>query len=292
MMGGTVDVASEYGRGSTFTVRLPADVRLARAPASDAEPLKEEAGEPGEGARLVLVIDDDPAVRTLMRRFLSRGGFRVADAADGETGIRLARELKPDVITLDVLMPVMDGWAVLTAIKNDETLAAIPVVLQTIVDDPQMGFALGASEYLTKPIDRKRLLALLERYVPADAARRVLLVDDDVSARATLGRALRRAGWHVTEAENGRVALDRLAESAPALVLLDLMMPEMDGFEFLDAMRRNEAWRGIPVIVVTAKTLTDEDRRRLNGGVERVMQKGAFNSEALMNEIRSLVAAR
>jgi CheY-like chemotaxis protein len=156
----------------------------------------------------VLVVDDDPAVRTLMRRFLAKEGFRVIEAAGGEAGLEQARRHHPDAITLDVLMPGMDGWAVLSALKADPELADIPVLLQTIVDDPNMGFALGASAYLTKPIDRKRLLGLLDRYVPAGPERRVLLVEDDADARSSLGRSLARAGWRVAEAENGRIALE------------------------------------------------------------------------------------
>ncbi|HEX7024614.1 MAG TPA: GAF domain-containing protein [Gemmatimonadales bacterium] len=287
LMGGEVTVASEPGRGSTFTVRLPED--SARPGAADQAP----AVTPGtRGAGTVLVIDDDPAARTITRRVLSREGYGVIEAADGETGLRLARELRPDLITLDILMPGMDGWAVLAGLKADPALAGIPVILQTIVEDRNMGFALGASEYLTKPIDRKRLAALVKRYVPTPTAGPVLVVEDDAPTRALLGRALSRAGWTVTDAENGRVALERMAETRPALVLLDLMMPEMDGFAFIDALRRDESRRNIPVVVITAKTLTDSDRRRLNGGVERVVEKHALDAEALLAEVRALVGAR
>jgi CheY-like chemotaxis protein len=204
----------------------------------------------------------------------------------------MAKEHRPDLITLDILMPGMDGWAVLAGLKADPALAAIPVILQTILEDRNMGFALGASEYLTKPIDRKRLAALVKRYVPSPAAGPVLVVEDDAPTRALLGRALSKAGWAVEDAENGRVALERIGASRPALVLLDLMMPEMDGFEFLDVLRRDVTRRDIPVVVITAKTLTDEDRRRLNGGVERVVQKHALDAEALLAEVRAVVAQR
>jgi CheY-like chemotaxis protein len=188
-------------------------------------------------------------------------------------------------------MPGMDGWAVLAGLKADPALAAIPVILQTILEDRNLGFALGASEYLTKPIERKRLAALVKRYVPSPSAGPVLVVEDDAPTRALLQRALTKAGWTVTEAENGRIALDRIAEARPALVLLDLMMPEMDGFEFLDVLRQRETGAAIPVVVITAKTLTDDDRRRLNGGVERVVQKHALDSQALLAEVRALVGA-
>jgi len=285
LMGGEISVASEAGKGTTFTVKLP-DVS-----ATPAEPVAEAA--PGaRGAGTVLVIDDDPAARNITRRVLSREGYGVVEAADGETGLRLAKELRPDLITLDILMPGMDGWTVLAGLKADPALTAIPVILQTILEDRNMGFALGASEYLTKPIDRKRLAALVKRYVPSPSAGPVLVVEDDAATRNLLERALTKAGWIVAEAENGRVALERIAESRPALVLLDLMMPEMDGFEFIDALRRDKTQRDIPVVVITAKTLTDADRHRLNGGVERVVQKHALDAEALLTEVRALVGAR
>ena len=287
LMGGEISVASVPGKGSTFTVRLP--VNSAR-PAEVAPVAAADQG--GRGAGTVLIIDDDPAARNITRRVLSREGYGVIEAGDGAEGLRLARELRPDLITLDILMPGMDGWAVLAGLKADPALATIPVILQTILEDRNMGFALGASEYLTKPIDRKRLAALVKRYVPSPAAGPVLVVEDDAPTRALLGRALSKAGWAVEDAENGRVALQRIEASRPALVLLDLMMPEMDGFEFLDLLRRDATRRDIPVVVITAKTLTDGDRRRLNGGVERVVQKHALDADALLAEVRAVVGQR
>jgi CheY-like chemotaxis protein len=239
-----------------------------------------------------LLIDDDATARALLRRHLTRAGYRVEEAANGLTGIARARELRPDVITLDVLMPDMDGWAVLTALKSDATLAAIPVVMSTVLDEQGMGFALGAADYLTKPVNRARLLAAVQRLSVRSPGTRVLVVEDDEPARTMVRRTLARAGWTVIEAENGRVALDRMRSETPALILLDLMMPEMDGFEFLDAVHLEPAWRKIPVIVITAKVLTDADRKRLNGGVEAIVQKGGRGVDALLGEISEIVAAR
>jgi CheY-like chemotaxis protein len=284
MMGGDITVTSEPGRGSTFTIRLPAEVREAARDAPT--PAAREAAH--AGGSTVLVIDDDAAVRDLMTRFLGKEGFRVVAASGGEEGLRIARELQPDVITLDVLMPGMDGWSVLAALKADTSLADIPVVMLTMLDDRNLGYALGAADYLTKPIDRERLVTVLARYrrdLP------VLVVDDDPNFRELARRTLEREGYTVVEAENGRVALDRLREAMPGVVLLDLMMPEMDGFDFVTAVRADAAWRGLPIVVITAKDLSPDDHERLNGYVARVLQKGALSRDTLLGEVRELVAA-
>ncbi|HKW91815.1 MAG TPA: GAF domain-containing protein [Methylomirabilota bacterium] len=286
IMGGDITVESEAGRGSTFTIRLPALVKEAvEEPAATAGAT---AGPVPSGIGTVLVIDDEAAVRDLMQRFLTREGFRVVTAAGGEEGLRQARALHPDAITLDVMMPGMDGWAVLSALKADAAVAGIPVIMLTIVDDRNLGYALGASDYLTKPIDRERLMTVLGKYrrdLP------VLVVDDDPAVRQLFRRMLEAAGYAVMEAENGRVALERLRESPPSVILLDLMMPEMDGFEVVTELRRHDAWRAIPIIVVTARDLSAEDRERLNGHVQRILQKGTHGRDRLLGEVRELVAA-
>jgi signal transduction histidine kinase/CheY-like chemotaxis protein len=288
MMGGDITMESELGVGSTFTIRLPTEVV---EPKAEPVPVAKSRFEPVlKGASTVLVIDDDPSVHDVMRRFLSKEGFRAETASGGEEGLRLARELRPDAITLDVLMPGMDGWTVLTALKTDPDLADIPVIMLTIVDDKNMGYAVGASEYMTKPIDRDRLVAILQKYRSAPPPLRVLVVEDETATREMLRRTLEKEGWAVIEAENGRVALERVAENQPALILLDLMMPEMDGFEFVDELRKNEAWRAIPVVVVTARDLTAEDHLRLSGYVEKILQKQVYSREQLLAEVRDLVA--
>ncbi len=239
----------------------------------------------------MLVIDDNPTVHGLMPHFLSKEGLRMVAALGGEEGLRLAKELRPAVITLDVLMPGMDGWVVLTALKADAATADVPVIMLTILEEKHMGYALGAMDYLTKPIDWGRLTTVLQRYRRADSPRPVLVVEDHAETREMLRRFLKREGWAVIEAANGREALQRVAADRPELILLDLIMPEMDGFAFIEALRQDATWQSIPIVVVTAKDLTPDDRRRLNGTVEQILQKGGYTREELLREIRDLVAA-
>jgi CheY-like chemotaxis protein len=285
MMGGDVTAESKPGKGTTFTIRLPL---------YSAARVEEEARPSGDGAgaNTVLVIDDDVSVRNMLSRFLTKEGFHVETAASGAEGLQLAQERHPDVITLDVMMPGMDGWDVLMMLKGDPQLTDVPVIMLTIVDDQQMGYALGASDYLMKPIERDRLLALLAKHqLQRRTHGTVLIVEDDAPTRELMQRILTKEGWTVSEAENGRVALAQLPQTKPDLVLLDLMMPEMDGFQFIEAIRQRDEWRTLPVIVVTAKELTLEDRLRLNGYVEKILQKGAYSREALLAEVHQLVLA-
>ncbi len=293
MMGGDTLVESEPGKGSVFTLRLPAVVQEAKA-AGDMLPAAVHLETPPltSDGDLVLVIDDDPAARDLMRRFLSKEGFRPATAGSGEEGLRLARELHPVAITLDVMMPGMDGWAVLQQLKADAETQDIPVIMLTMVDDKNIGFALGATDYLTKPIDRNRLAALLGRYRCGEGGCGVLLVEDDEATRDMMRALLTREGWNVMEAANGRVALEKMQTLRPDLILLDLMMPEMDGFEFARRLQERPEWQAIPVIVLTAKDITETDRLRLQGSVEKIVQKGAWDRDALLREVRALVTAR
>jgi CheY-like chemotaxis protein len=254
------------------------------------EPGEATAVQPGD--ECVLVIDDDPTARDLISDHLRHAGFAIITAAGGREGVERAREYRPIAVTLDVVMPDMDGWAVLEALRADPELADIPVVMATIVDEQRHGMTLGAAGYLTKPIDRDKLVDLMRKFRVHAGPTRVLVVDDDAAQRERIGSWLEPQQWLLTQAENGRVALERLRESVPDVILLDLMMPEMDGFQVVAEMQKHPRWRRIPVIVVTARDLTNEDRARLNSGIETILTKESFSPENLIDRVRQAVAKR
>jgi signal transduction histidine kinase/DNA-binding response OmpR family regulator len=290
MMGGDITVESTVGDGSTFTIRLPLKVaEVAEESEAAAEASRVVLPEPGE-EQVVLVVDDDPNALDLLGRTLQEAGVRVVTASEGQEALHLARTLQPAAITLDVLMPGIDGWEVLRELKTDPVTQDIPVIMVTMTDDRALGYALGATEFLTKPVERTQLVQLLERYSSEDSERHALVVDDKSENREVLRRALEHEGWQVSEAENGQVALEKLAEQAPSLILLDLMMPVMDGFEFVMEMRKLDSPSEIPIVVVTAKDITEEDRRRLNGDVVGLIEKGGLDREAMLAQLREQVA--
>jgi signal transduction histidine kinase/CheY-like chemotaxis protein len=299
MMGGDVTVHSQPGEGSVFTMKLPAVVCETKAEVTR-ETIRPEgtvaaiddAGdstEPLVNANCILVIDDDPTQRDLIERFLTKEGFCVRTAAGGEAGLRLARQLRPVAITLDVMMPDMDGWSVLLALKHDADLRDTPVIMVTMVDDPKRGFMLGAADYATKPVNHARLSQILKKYTCPHPPCPVLIVEDDAATREVTRAILEKEGWTVTEAAHGHAALACMERERPCLILLDLMMPEMDGFEFASRVRQRAEWRSIPIVVLTARDLSAEDRRRLGGFVEKIVLKEGDSHEALLHQIRDLL---
>ncbi|MGO9785329.1 MAG: response regulator [Stellaceae bacterium] len=288
MLGGDVEVTSEAGKGSVFTLTLPA--RAAEAAPAAAPEAKPAVSGDAEGAQTILVVDDDEAVHDLVGSMLGREGYRVLHARSGDEALAITRRERPDAITLDVMMPQMDGWSVLTSLKADPALSHIPVIMLTMLHEQAIALSLGASGYITKPVDWNQLSAMLKRHSRHGADIRVLVVDDDPEMRRMTRRMLERMGLEIGEAADGQQALTWLESNpAPSIILLDLMMPVMDGFEFLDRIRNSEQWSALPVLVVTAKALDAKEIEYLHSSTQRVIEKGATTGTDLRAAIREVL---
>jgi GAF domain-containing protein/DNA-binding response OmpR family regulator len=286
MLGGEVSLQSEPGKGSTFTILLP----VRASPTKEAQAPAAETVVPDDGsAPLILIIDDDPTARDLLKATLRKEGWRVAEADGGEIGLELARQIRPTAITLDIMMPGMDGWSVLTSLKSDPELAQIPVIVVTVITDRGIALSLGASDFMTKPIERGQLAAILNRLL--SDRRTVLIVDDDANARELISRQLERLNVDVVEAADGRRAIELLADGLmPGVILLDLMMPEMDGFAVLDKIRERSEWRNIPVVILTGLDLSAQEQERLRGRVSEIIAKGSVEAKDLASIVRQNLA--
>jgi signal transduction histidine kinase/CheY-like chemotaxis protein/HAMP domain-containing protein len=287
MLGGEVTVESTPGTGSTFTIRLP-DQETAPAAVESPAPTPLAA----DGRATVLVVDDDASVRSLLAKTLEKEGYRVISAGNGVEALALAREHRPQAITLDVLMPQMDGWGALKGLKADAELRDIPVIMVSVLNERGMAIPfLGATDFVTKPVDRQRLAAILRDHCRGPRSASILVVEDDLPTREALCRTLISMGYAAHAAVDGRSGLEWLAaHPAPSLILLDLMMPEMDGFEFLRELRQRPALVDVPVIVVTAKELTAEEVGILSGQTGEIIAKNQTYLTELAAAVRERLA--
>ncbi|MEM8857828.1 MAG: response regulator [Chloroflexota bacterium] len=288
MMGGHIEVFSEKGVGSTFLVEVPI-VETTRDIESDSNiyRIKQLEGLQGDGP--ILIIDDDQMTRNIIAHYLMQAGISIELTSSGPEGIEMARKLNPSAIILDIFMPKMDGWEVLQNLKEDRELSKIPVILATVDDLKQKGFALGASDYLHKPIKRDKLLQTVKKYTPASGSIDIMVVEDNDQMRETLRALIDIEKIGIREAANGREALDQISYTAPDLILLDLMMPEMDGFELIERLTSNPEWKDIPIIVISAIDLTASDRQKLSGAVQQFIQKTTISRQKLLDLIFNFV---
>ena len=224
-----------------------------------------------------------------MKKFLIKENYNVIQSTSGKDGLTLAKEHLPNLITLDVMMPEMDGWEVLTALQSDQKTKNIPVIMLTMANEPDLGYSLGATDYLTKPVDWNNLSKILQKHEVKAGEQSILIVEDDEITRDMLKKSLETNDFKVLSAINGKEGLSMVRKTKPALILLDLMMPEMDGFEFAEKLRENKDWLDIPVVVITAKDLTSGDHKRLKGNVEAIMQKGSYNKNDLLQEVSTRI---
>ncbi|MBD3671771.1 MAG: response regulator [Gammaproteobacteria bacterium] len=292
---GDIEVESEYGEGTSFRLYLPLEHHQ---PKPVSEGVLPEAIERKERRHTdaqiqedvnVLVVDDDPATRELIVRHLTQEGLTVAEAENGKEGIRMAHRYHPEVITLDVMMPDMDGWDVLNSLKQDPELCHVPVIMVSMLDNQNLGYALGAAEYIVKPVVRHHLLEVVERSLRKNHDDFVLVVEDDEDMRKLMTTLLHEAGIKTLEAEHGKQALDILNQHNPALILLDLVMPEMDGFEFLKNLRGIGKHKNTPVVVMSAAELNSETHTQLQAAVEYVVSKHTMSPRQMAEDIKSLV---
>ena len=286
LLEGKIEVESVKGEGTIFTVVLPLsisnDMQMPEYAAEESAERKQDT--PSKDTLTVLCIDDNPEVLELLHGYLSDEGYRVVKALSGDDGIQKARELKPFAITLDIQMPHKDGWTVMQELKRTEATHDIPVIFVTIMDNKTLGYKLGAFDYLQKPLQPEALLSTMSGILRRKA-QDILVVDDNPDVREMIRQMLEDEQIGVRMAENGRQALDALQKAVPDIMLLDLMMPEMDGFDVVRHLQNNAEWAGIPVIIITAKTLKDDEKRFLEQRVESILVKEGLTTTMVLKEI-------
>lgn len=293
MMGGYILLDSEEGKGTTFTSHIPAQVKDTKSetkpqPQKNTEEISPDELSIVQPVKKILVIDDDVSTHDVITRYLSEGNFEITATTIPEKALELARKIKPDVIILDVVMPKVDGWSVLTQLKADAELSSIPVIMATFLSDRSMGYTLGATDYLTKPFNQNQLKNILGKY-NALSEKTIMIIDDDETTRKMMRRLLEKEDWEVVEAQNGEDGLNKIKIHTPKLILLDLMMPKIDGFQFINLLRQNLDWAKIPVIIITAKDLSEQERETLNHYAQDIIRKGAYDRQLLLQEIESLI---
>jgi PAS domain S-box-containing protein len=288
LLGGDLSVRSTVGVGSTFTLTMPlGSIRVQPGQRTISPHHREDAAEPSNGDRVVLAIDDDPDVIYLLRENLAEAGYRVVGALSGREGLQKARELRPLAITLDILMPKKDGWQVLHELKADTATRDVPIIVLSVVDNKVLGYRLGAFDYLLKPFDRETILAALSHVPPPQG--HLLVVDDDPKVVDLVGQLLEGEPYEILSAVDGQAAVEAIAHRRPDVILLDLLMPRMDGFTLIEQLRQDPQLQRIPVIVLTAKTLTAAEQMLLDQSVRTVIQKRGLDRDTLIQELRSLL---
>ncbi len=290
LLGGEIRVESEIGKGSTFTIDIPVTL-------DGVEALTEAFTQIDPERKTILAVDDDPSVIYVLKKYLEGEGYQVVPAHNGAEAIRLAKEVKPFAITLDIMIPGKDGWEVINELKSDPVTEHIPIVVISILDNKSLGFSLGVTEYLTKPVERDTVLNVLGRLISPrcigmDCTPNVLLVDDDPIHIMAMKAVLTGNGYKVMVAPGGKEALEMLKEATPCAIILDIMMPEVDGFMVLEELKKKEETRDVPVIILTAKDITDEDKKRLNGSIEGLITKGLFAQDEILKDLKNIVERR
>lgn len=296
MLGGDLRVESEYGKGSTFTLIVPymfpeelkTDYEVSVSIKQRPEPAVEKRETALPDRAQILCIDDDPDVLEILRKYLVPEGYSVVTAMSGDEGIQIATKLRPNLITLDIMMPQKDGWQVLRELKQNPATREIPVLIHSMIDNKPLAISLGARDVLPKPVEASQLLAVVKE-VNRSKKEIILIVDDSEDFCDTLKKMLEDDGFRTRIAYNGREAFDVMKSELPALVLLDLLMPVMDGFQFLRKVQDHEKWKDVPIVILSAKELTQKEQQTLNEQITEYMHKRDFSHEALSKTVKRIL---